>query len=140
MPRVNNNGLFYNDRSPKDVAYDFKAMWRKDIPVVHIATRDWAQRQGEKDKLHNIKVYSNCDEVELFVNGRSCGKKNVENCFATFSIPLDEGRSTLTATGHGHNGETTDVTTIDNRYIPKTYNSGELAINVGSCFIWDFNN
>ena len=132
MPRVNNKGLFYNDRSPKDVAYYFKAMWRKDIPVVYIATRDWAQRQGEKDKLHNIKVYSNCDEVELFVNGRSCGKKNVENCFATFSIPLDEGRSTLTATGHGHNGETSDVTTIDNRYIPKTYNSGELAINVGS--------
>ena len=132
MPRVNNKGMFYNDRSPKDVAYYFKAMWRKDIPVVHIATRDWAHRQGGKDKLHTIKVYSNCEEVELIVNGRTCGTKSVDNCFATFSIPLEEGRTILTAKGHGQKGNITDVTTIDNRYIPETYNGDELAINVGS--------
>ena len=35
MPRVNYKGLFYNDRSPKYIAYYFKAMWRADIPVWH---------------------------------------------------------------------------------------------------------
>ncbi|MGN0282075.1 MAG: glycoside hydrolase family 2 protein [Prevotella sp.] len=132
MPRVNNKGLFYNDRSPKDVAYYIKAMWRKDIPVVHIATRDWAIRHGEKGKKHTIKVYSNCDEVELSVNGKSCGTKRVENCFATFSVPLEEGRSILMAVGSGKNGEMNDVATIDNRHVPATYDGGELAINVGS--------
>ena len=88
--------------------------------------------QGGKDKLHTIKVYSNCEEVELIVNGRTCGTKSVDNCFATFSIPLEEGRTILTAKGHGQKGNITDVTTIDNRYIPETYNGDELAINVGS--------
>ena len=77
-------------------------------------------------------MYSNCEEVELIVNGRTCGTKSVDNCFATFSIPLEEGRTILTAKGHGQKGHITDVTTIDNRYIPETYNGDELAINVGS--------
>ena len=51
MPRVNNKGLFYNDRTPKDVAYYFKAMWRKDVPVLRIASRDWNVRTGETDAV-----------------------------------------------------------------------------------------
>lgn len=47
MPRVNNKGLFYNDRKPKDVAYYLKSMWRRDIPVVHIAVRDRDRFVGE---------------------------------------------------------------------------------------------
>lgn len=45
MPRVNNKGVAYNDRTLKDVAYYFKSMWRKDVPVVHIASRDWQQER-----------------------------------------------------------------------------------------------
>lgn len=132
MPRVNNKGMFYNDRTPKDVAYYFKAMWRGDIPVVHIATRDWAQRTGKADMAHTVKVYSNCPEVELTVNGKSYGKKRVDNCFATFQVQLPEGRSILTASGTGGKGSIQDVATIDNTIIPDTYDGSELAINVGS--------
>lgn len=132
MPRVNNKGMFYNDRTPKDVAYYFKAMWRGDIPVVHIATRDWAQRTGKADMAHTVKVYSNCQEVELTVNGKSYGKKRVDNCFATFQVQLPDGRSTLMASGTGDKGAAQDVATIDNTVISDTYDGGELAINVGS--------
>ena len=48
-----------------------------------------------------IKVYSNLPEVELFVNGKSCGKKNVENCLAVFDVVLPFGSSTLEAKGFG---------------------------------------
>lgn len=132
MPRFNNKGLFYNDRTPKDVAYYFKAMWRKDIPVLHIATRDWTKRTGTADKKHMVKVYSNCSEVELSVNGKSCGRQNVENCTAIFSVTLPEGQCVLTASGHGGKGEIQDAVTIENQYIPAVYDGRELAINVGS--------
>lgn len=75
MPRVNNKGIAYNNRTLKDVAYYFKSMWRKDIPVVHIASRDWSIRTGHINEPQRIKVYSNMPEVELIVNGRSYGKR-----------------------------------------------------------------
>lgn len=56
MPRVNNKGLAYNNRIWKDVAYYFKAMWRKDIPVIRIASRDWEMRTGEINKPQSIKI------------------------------------------------------------------------------------
>ena len=70
MPRVNNKGLAYNNRIWKDVAYYFKAMWRKDSPVIRIASRDWEMRTGEINKPQSIKIYSNMPEVELFINGQ----------------------------------------------------------------------
>lgn len=39
--------------------------------------------------------------MELFVNGKSCGKKNVENCLAVFDVVLPFGSSTLEAKGFG---------------------------------------
>ena len=84
MPRVNNKGLFYNDRSPKDIAYYFKAMWREDIPVLHIASRDRDNRTGRPDEKQEIKLYSNLDEVELIANRVSLGKQKVSNYNTVF--------------------------------------------------------
>ena len=39
--------------------------------------------------------------MELFVNGKSCGKKNVENCLTVFDVVLPFGSSTLEAKGFG---------------------------------------
>ena len=141
MPRVNNKGVAYNDRTLKDVAYYFKSMWRKDIPVVHIASRDWSIRTGHINEPQRIKVYSNMPEVELFVNGKSCGKKNVENCIAVFDIVLPFGSSTLEAKGFNEvltgyknkvDGNTGDVMKIQYNPLPNLAKGEELAINVGS--------
>ena len=88
MPRVNNKGLFYNDRTPKDVSYYFKAMWRKDTPVLHIASRDWPVRTGDKNEKHPVKIYTNLDEVELIINGKSIGKQRPANCHTVFNVTL----------------------------------------------------
>ena len=88
MPRVNNKGLAYNNRIWKDVAYYFKAMWRKDIPVIRIASRDWEMRTGEINKPQSIKIYSNMPEVELFINGQSIGCQKIANCHTVFNVIL----------------------------------------------------
>lgn len=135
MPRVNNKGLFYNDRTPKDVAYYFKSMWRKDIPVLRIASRDWKVRVGKEGETQQIKLYSNLQEVELFVNGESVGKQATDNCHAVFNVVLPVGTSVLTAQGVYGNKPVEDVMTIDFRPLPDLSEGDELAINVGSnCF------
>lgn len=132
MPRFNNKGLFYNNRKPKDVAYYFKSMWRKDIPVVHIAVRDRDFVVCDDDSLTSVKVYSNCPEVELTVNGVSAGRRTTDNCFALFRIQLPEGESALTAKGvlDGHTGN--DAATVVRKRLPELSKGETLAINVGS--------
>ncbi|HEX4320720.1 MAG TPA: beta-galactosidase GalA [Acidobacteriaceae bacterium] len=57
---------------PKDNFYYYKAWWGQQ-PSLHIFPHwNWTGREGESIK---IWVYSNLDEVELFVNGVSAGSK-----------------------------------------------------------------
>ena len=56
----------------KDEAYYLRSWWTSD-PVLHIFPH-W-NLQGHEGETVDIWAYSNCDEVELFVNGRSKGRK-----------------------------------------------------------------
>ncbi len=58
---------------PKDFYYYYKAWW-SDEKVLHVFP-EWKGIPGEKKDMH---VFSNCEEIELFVNGRSIGKKKME--------------------------------------------------------------
>jgi beta-galactosidase len=59
---------------PKDTFFYYKAWWGKD-PVLHLFPHwDFEGREGE---VIPVWVYSNLDEVELFVNGKSLGSQNV---------------------------------------------------------------
>lgn len=59
-------------------------------PMIHIAN------QWKKDSPLNVRIFSNCDEVELFLNGKSLGKQkpnqdkmssNLKHPPFTFKIP-----------------------------------------------------
>ena len=132
MPRINNKGIVFADRTPKDVFYYFKAHWRTDVPVLHIATRDWPQRSATTAAMP-IKVYTNLTEVELSVNGRSLGKQSVQNCFAVFEVPLAEGKNLLMARGvlDGQNVEDA-ATVVFQPVAPLDSDQLELTVNVGS--------
>lgn len=144
MPRINNKGLVYADRTPKDVFYYYKAMFREDIPVLHIASRDWNRRAGVQKEgnpvIQPVKVYTNLSSVELFLNGKSLGIKNVSNCFAVFHVPFATEQNVLRAVGQKAGQYIEDGTTITFNFIPETLTEKnmlgvELAINVGSnCF------
>ena len=59
---------------PKDTFYYYKAWWGAE-PVVHLFPHwNWAERNGEEV---SVWVHSNCDEVELFLNGKSQGSKKM---------------------------------------------------------------
>jgi beta-galactosidase len=59
---------------PKDYFYYYKAWWRNE-PSLHLLPHwNWHGREGDEIP---IWVYSNLDEVELFVNGKSLGSQKV---------------------------------------------------------------
>ena len=57
---------------PKDEAYYLRAWWTPE-PVVHLLPH-WSLDGCEGDSV-NVWVYGNAAEVELFLNGRSLGRK-----------------------------------------------------------------
>jgi beta-galactosidase len=60
---------------PKDNFFYYKAWWGAE-PVLHLFPHwNWEQREGEQI---SVWAHSNLDEIELFVNGTSQGKKKVE--------------------------------------------------------------
>lgn len=141
MPRINNKGLVYADRNPKDVYYYFKALWRNDKPVLHVASRDWTLRAGvqinDEPVLQPIKVYTNLPEVELFINDQSLGKKKTKNCVVVFDVPLISGSHFIRAQGLYNNQAVEDgmkvyFTALPSRLTAKNPVQLELAINVGS--------
>lgn len=69
---LNDKGLVTADRkTKKDSFYLYKANWNKKDSFTYITSRRWIQRDNASAY---IKAYSNCDEVELFLNGESLGK------------------------------------------------------------------
>jgi beta-galactosidase len=59
---------------PKDRYYQYKAKWTSQ-PVVHVLPHwNWAGHEGQTIP---IMAYTNADEVELFVNGKSLGRKKL---------------------------------------------------------------
>lgn len=144
MPRINNKGLVYSDRTPKDVYYLFKSFYRKDIPVIRIASHDWRERTGiSKDGqavVQQVKVYSNMNEVELFQNGKSLGVRACINHVALYEVPFTDGQHLFTAKGVFKGKVEETALEITFRSMPEVLNDQnlkyiELAINAGSnCF------
>ena len=65
-------GIFDYCGFPKDEAFYLKSWWT-DEPVLHLSPH-WNLSGHEGDSIR-VWAYSNCDEVELFVNGKNLGRK-----------------------------------------------------------------
>jgi len=74
VPYVNQKGVVERDFTKKESFYVFQSYWTEE-PMAHIYGHSWSVRWGEKNEQKEILVYSNCQEVELFVNGISQGTK-----------------------------------------------------------------
>lgn len=75
-PSINSQfGLVDMCGFPKDNFYYYKAWWGAE-PALHLFPHwNWEQREGEPV---SVWVHSNLEEVELFLNGASQGRKKVE--------------------------------------------------------------
>ncbi len=81
----NQKGLVTFDRSlRKDAFYLYKAAWNKSEPFVHLCGKRYVNRCEEETE---IKVYSNCAEVRLYVDDTPVGTMSGRTVFR-FRIPL----------------------------------------------------
>ena len=81
---INQKGLVTFDRKiKKDAFYLYKAYLSKE-GFVHLCGKRYAERSGESTL---VKVYSNLDEVSLYVNGAFFQKKKGKAVFS-FEVPL----------------------------------------------------
>lgn len=60
---------------PKDNYYYYRAWWRPELPQVHLLPHwNWAGREGQPIE---VWAHGNCAQVELRLNGRSLGRKDM---------------------------------------------------------------
>ena len=85
-PGMNHKGLVTADRKIlKDSFYLYKAWWSDD-PFVHLCSKRFVDRT--EDKI-TVKVYSNQNEVTLYVNGDKFETKKGNHVF-TFLVPMSD--------------------------------------------------
>ncbi len=132
IPYVNQKGLLDRAGRPKDAWYLFRA-YRGHSPVVYIESPTWPVRTADPAVPQPVKVYSNCPNVELFLDGRSLGQKQRDTakfpCAGlVWQVTFTPGEHTLRAVGYNQDGSQTEHT-IKQRVYPNP--AGPTARLVG---------
>ena len=100
---TNNQGLFDRAGNWKQQSLQRDSWWSEE-PVVHIVrksenagagnwTADWTPNDFDTYDNAKVQVYSNCDEVELFLNEKSLGsvKKPADDSPREWNVTFEEG-------------------------------------------------
>jgi beta-galactosidase len=72
IPRINQKGVVERDLTKKESYFVFQSYWTEK-PMAHIYGHTWPVRWGKEGESRDVKVYSNCERAELFLNGKSLG-------------------------------------------------------------------
>jgi len=117
-PNINSHfGIMDMCGFPKNIFYYYQSWW-SDKDVLHISPHwNWSARTPSEKRKEgqpiDVWVNSNADNVELFLNGKSLGKKDMPlNSHLQWSVPYEPGK--LEAIGY-RNGKklTAKVETTD---------------------------
>jgi beta-galactosidase len=106
IPHVVAFGMTDMWRIPKEVYYFYQSQWRAQLMAHIVGHWTWPDEEG---KTKSVKVYSNADEVELFLNGKSLGTQTassssgLEHSPRIWQVPYQSG--TLKAVGHSRGKE-----------------------------------
>lgn len=116
---------YYNARSsytgiidlagfPKDRFFLYQSHWLPDVPMAHILPHwNWPERIGEITPVH---VFTSGDEAELFLNGKSLGRKKKEQYEYRLrwdSIKYEPGELKVVAYKNGKKWAENEVKTTD---------------------------
>lgn len=93
-----NFGIMDTCGFPKDDCFYYEARI-KETPLIHIMPHWTWEKEGE---IKKIRLYTNCEEAELFLNGESLGRKTLEDDWIPFEVAYHPGE--LLAVGY-RNGE-----------------------------------
>ena len=98
---------------PKDLAYFYQSQWTK-VPMVHLLP-SWTHPKMKPGTLIPVWAYSNADEVELYLNGKSLGidrpGKHFEEMQCQWMVPWEPGTLTAFARTEGKDVASTTQTT-----------------------------
>jgi len=95
IPGRNDKGLVtYDRRIKKDAFYFYKANWNRHDRFLHITARRNVLRHNP---LTTIQVFGNCGEAELFINGKSMGRRTPDtvNILTWENVRLQEGENRI---------------------------------------------
>ena len=101
-PCINSHfGILDTCGFPKDVFYYYQSWWTTN-PVLHLLPHwNWPGKEGQEIR---VDAYSNCKQVELFLNGDSLGKQDMKaNSKLTWNVKYTPG--ILSAKGYDTNGK-----------------------------------
>ncbi|WP_245617595.1 glycoside hydrolase family 2 protein [Siansivirga zeaxanthinifaciens] len=121
IPYMNQKGLVDREGKPKDAYYVFKSYWAKK-PFAYIESHTWTEREGPENTPRTISVYSNCNKVTFYHNGKKLSQKQRDiskfpASGLTWDINFFEGENELVAMGVSENGEkVTDTLIVNYRY------------------------
>lgn len=101
VPYVNQKGVIERDFKKKEAFYVFQSYWT-DKPMVRIYGHNWPVRWGDLGQKRMVKVYSNAQQVELFLNGKSQGKRKRDSqdfpaAGLRWMVEFNEGENQLIA-------------------------------------------
>lgn len=137
-PHVNNKGILGLSREKKDV-YLFYSALLSGKPYLRIGNREWKSRGGVTgastgECLQSVPVLTNASSVELSVNGRSLGRKDVDGAYAFFDVPFTDGENVLEARAfHGDGNEraaSCDRLVVNFQAVPEQLGEDFMQLNV----------
>ncbi len=112
LPFMNQKGVVQRDLTKKESFYVFQSYWTES-PMAHIYGHSWQVRWGNEGERKMVKVYSNCDKAELFVNGVSQGVKsrdpqNYPAAGLRWNVPFKSGKNSVKVVARKGKREVTD--------------------------------
>jgi beta-galactosidase len=123
IPFMNQKGAVERDLTPKESYFVYQSYWA-DEPMIHVYGHSWPVRWGKSAEPRLVKVYSNCEEAELWLNGVSQGTRRRDSqdfpaAGLRWMLPFQEGMNTLRASGRRGGRVVTDE--ISFRYEPRRW-------------------
>lgn len=136
VPYVNQKGVVERDLTPKESYYVFQSYWTNE-PMIRIFGHNMPVRWGRPDEEKLIKVYSNCEQVELFLNNKSLGvRKRDSQDFPAAGLRwqtlLQPGKNTVKAIGTKGKGKEKVVIEDEISFDYETRPIGEPAIIIAA--------
>lgn len=111
IPYINQKGLVDREGNKKDAYYVFASYWSK-TPFCWIESDTWTHRNGPKEG-RDITVYCNTEEAELYLNGKSLGKKVKQAGVVpagglVWPVKFENGENTVKVIGYNQQQKVTD--------------------------------
>ncbi len=122
-PCINSHfGILDTCGFPKDNFYYYQSWWTTNT-VLHLLPHwNWPGKEGQEIR---VDAFSNCKQVELFLNGASLGKQTMQpNSHLTWQVKYAPG--TLSAKGYDADGKVIAETKVET-----TGDAGGAATHAG---------